>query len=65
MSERQPVSRRASLKSMGAMGAVLVLGGRPAAAQSPGEPKPAQAVADKPPADVADVAVGRMAKGHS
>ena len=64
MSEERCVSRRASLKSLGAMGAVMVVGG--AAAASPqAEPKPAGSEQDKKPLNVVDLAVERMAKGHS
>ena len=46
------------------MGAVMVVGG--AAAASPqAEPKPARSEQDKKPPNVVDLAVERMAKGHS
>lgn len=64
MSEEYAVSRRASLKSLGAVGAVLVLGG-PAAAARQADPKPAGSAQDKQPANVVDVAAGRFMKGHS
>ena len=63
MSEEHRVSRRASLKSLGAAGAVLVLGGRTAARQA--EPKPAAGAEAKQAANVVDVATGRFMKGHS
>ena len=64
MSQEHPVSRRASLKSLGTMGAVLVLG---QAARTSGqtEPKPPAVNQGKPTVDVVDVAMGRFAKGHS
>ncbi len=62
MSDEHSVSRRATLKGLGAMGAVIALGGG-AAAQAPGEPKPAGK--DKQAATVVDVATARFAKGHS
>ncbi len=65
MSEEQSgVSRRASLKCLGAAGAVLVLGGTAAAARQ-GDPKPAAGSQDKQAVNVVDVATGRFAKGHS
>ena len=62
MSDERSVSRRATLKGLGAMGAVAVLGG-PVAAQAPATQKPAGQ--DKPAGNVVDVAVSRMTKGHS
>ncbi len=64
MSEEHCVSRRASLKSLGAIGAAIVLGG-PAAGQAPGEPKPAGSDQGKQAVNVVDVAADRFAKGHS
>lgn len=64
MSDRHVVSRRASLKSLGTVGAALVLGG-PAAAARQGEPKAAASTQDKQPTSVVDVATGRFVKGHS
>ncbi len=64
MRDEHGVSRRESLISLGAIGAAMAFGGA-AAAQSPGDAKPAQGDKDKPAANVVDVAVGRMAKGHS
>lgn len=64
MSDEHAVSRRASLKSLGAMGAVMVFGGA-AAAQAPGQPKPARSDQGKPAVNVVDLAVDRMTKGHS
>ncbi len=62
--EHSGVSRRATLKSLGAAGAVLVLGGTAAAARQ-GAPKPAATSQDKPAANPVDVALARFAKGHS
>lgn len=64
MSRDLCLSRRASLKSLGTMGAAVLLGA-PAAAQRPADPKPAAADKDKQPVNVVEVAAGRMAKGHS
>ena len=64
MSEEHSVSRRASLTSLGAVGALLVLGG-PAAAAPQAGPKPAAGNQDKQPVDVVEVAAGRFMKGHS
>ncbi len=63
MSEEHRVSRRASLKGLGAMGAVVALGGV-AAAQSAAQPKPAGSQ-DKAMPNVADVAAERFTKGHA
>ncbi len=64
MSEEHSVSRRASLKSLGVMGAAAILG--PAvAAQTPADPKPVQSDQPKQPANVVDVAADRFTKGHS
>jgi hypothetical protein len=64
MSEEHCVSRRASLKSLGAVGAALVLGGAGAAARQ-GDPKPAAGNQDKPTVNVVDLAASRFTKGHS
>ncbi len=64
MAENHSMSRRASLKSLGTMGAVVVLGGV-AAAQAPAEVKPAARAQDKPPLSVVDLAVDRFTKGHA
>lgn len=64
MSEEHRVSRRAGLKSLGAMGAVMVLGG-PAAGAPQGDSKPARSDQAKPTLNVVEVATGRFAKGHS
>ena len=64
MSEKHSVSRRASLKSLGAMGTVLVLGGAGAAARQ-AEPTSAGRVQNKQAGNVVDVAAGRFTKGHS
>jgi|PlaIllAssembly_1097288.scaffolds.fasta_scaffold984826_1 hypothetical protein len=64
MNREHGVSRRASLKGLGAMGAAIALGGAvPAQAQA--ELKPARNNQDKLPASVADLAVARFGKGHS
>ncbi len=76
MSDEHCVSRRASLKSLGAVGAAIVLGGGAAASQQVGtkpqaetkpqvEPKPAKSDPEKPAGSVVDVAATRMTKGHS
>ncbi len=63
MSDEQCVTRRASLKTLGAMGAVMALGGV-AAAQKPEPPTPAGAQ-DKPAPNVVQIAVDRFTKGHA
>ncbi len=65
MSEEHSMSRRASLKSLGAMGGAMVFGAaRVGSAQS--EAKPAtNGDKDKQAENVVDVAVDRMSKGHS
>ncbi len=65
MSHEHSVSRRASLKSLGAVGAVVVLGGPAAAAPQGGEPRSAAASQSKPTVNVVDVAIDRFTKGHS
>jgi hypothetical protein len=65
MSEEHAVSRRASLKSLGTVGAALVLGGPAAAAAPQGEPNAVASTRDKQPTSVVDVASGRFMKGHS
>lgn len=64
MSEKHTVSRRASLKGLGAIGAAIALGGT-AAAQAPTEPKPARSTPGKPAVNIVDLAAERFAKGHS
>lgn len=64
MSEEHSVSRRASLKSLGAMGAAIVCGGA-AATPRQAEPKPARSDQGKQAVNVVDLALGRFAKGHS
>lgn len=64
MSREHSVSRRESLKSLGAAGAVLVLGG-PAAAARQAEQKTTVSAQNTQPVNVADVATGRFLKGHS
>ncbi len=61
MSEEHRVTRRAGLKGLGAMGAVMALGGVAAAQE---QAKPA-AAPDKPASNVVDVAVERFTKGHA
>jgi hypothetical protein len=63
MSEEHSVSRRASLKSLGAMGAAIVLGGGVAATPRQAEPKASDQ--GKSVVNVADLAVARFGKGHS
>ncbi len=65
MSEEHSMSRRASLKSLGAMGGAMVFGAaRVGSAQS--EARPAtKGGEDKQAVNVVDVAVDRMSKGHS
>ncbi len=58
---QETVSRRGSLKTLGAAGAALVLGG-PAAAASQAQPAGGP---DRQPTNVVDVATGRFAKGYS
>ncbi len=53
MEDQRGVSRRATLKGLGAMGAAVVLAGRSAGAQ------------EKPGGNVVDVAAERFSKGHS
>ncbi len=62
--EHSGVSRRATLKSLGAAGAVLVLGGTAADARQ-AEPKPSAGSQDKASANPVDVALARFSKGHS
>ena len=64
MSQQDSVSRRASLKSLGAVGAALVLGG-PVEAARQAEPRPAGGTQEKQTVNVVDVATGRFTKGHS
>ena len=59
------MSRRASLKSLGAMGAAMVLGAAPVdSAQSEAKPAP-KGDKDKQAVSVVEVAVDRMSKGYS
>jgi hypothetical protein len=64
MSDEHSVSRRVSLKSIGAIGAVLVVG-KAAAIAGQADPKPAGNKQDKPVANVVDLASSRFMKGHS
>ncbi len=64
MRDEHSVSRRATLKSLGAMGAVIVLGGA-SAAQSPAPPKETKSDQSKPAGSPVDVATDRFSKGHS
>jgi len=64
MNNEHSASRRAALRSLGAMGAVIALGGT-AAGQSAAETKPTKSDAVKQAANPVDVAVERFAKGHS
>ena len=65
MSKKHPVSRRASLKSLGAVGAAMVFGRAAEASGPPAGPKPANSDKDKPAASAVDLAVARFGKGHS
>ena len=59
MSDGHAVSRRQSLKELGAVGAAFALGGvAPLEAQNPPDK-------EKPSTGVVDVAADRMLKGHS
>jgi hypothetical protein len=64
MSEEHAVSRGASLKTLGAAGAVFVLGGPAATARQAGT-KNAAGNPEKPAGNPVEVAVARFAKGHS
>ncbi len=64
MSEENRASRRAALKSLGAVGAIVALGGT-ATAQNPTETKPAKTDIDKQAANPVDLAVASFAKGYS
>lgn len=61
MADDHGMSRRTTLKHLATMGAAVVVGG-PAASSVQGETARS---AQESAASVADVAVGRMAKGHS
>ncbi len=63
MNDEHAVSRRASLKILGATGAAMALGGV-AAAQSPVDGT-APAGQDKPATNAVDLAVDRFSKGHA
>jgi C_GCAxxG_C_C family probable redox protein len=65
MSEKRSVSRRASLKSLGAVGAVMVFGGAAEASAALAEPKPAKSDKDKQAVNAVDLAIARFGKGHS
>ncbi len=64
MDNEHRMSRRASLKGLGTLGAAVVLG-EVAAAQNPADPKPAAPAQGKTSASVVDVAVDRFTKGHA
>ncbi len=64
MNDEHCVSRRASLKGLGAMGAAMVLGGAAPTAQQAAA-KPVPGAQDKQAPNLADVAVTRFNKGHS
>ncbi len=64
MKSEHAVSRRATLKGLGAVGAAIALGG-PVAAQAPAGAKPAGGGQDKQATSPVDVAAERFAKGHS
>jgi C_GCAxxG_C_C family probable redox protein len=65
MSVNQPVSRRASLKSLGVVGAAMVFNRATEASAPPAEAKTAKSDHAKPTANAVDVAVARFGKGHS
>jgi len=65
MSEKHSASRRASLKSLGAMGVGMVFGGAVKASAPPVEPKPAKNGESKQSVNTVDLAVARFGKGHS
>ncbi len=69
MIDEHSVSRRASLKQLGVMGAAMVLGGAASVQtpvdQKPADQKPAPTEQTKLSSNVVDVAVGRMANGYS
>jgi hypothetical protein len=64
MSEKRTVSRRTSLKTLGATGAAVMLGGG-AGLAGQATAKPAASGQDKKALNVVDVAVARFGKGHS
>jgi len=64
MSREHSVSRRTSLKSLGTMGAALVLGQAAAAAGRTGSP-PAERSQEKTMGNVVEVAADRFTKGYS
>ena len=65
MNHKCRVSRRSSLKSLGAMGAVTLLGGAAEASVPPAEPKPAKSEKGKQAVNAVDLAIARFGKGHS
>jgi hypothetical protein len=65
MNEEGSVSRRATLKNLGAMGAAAVLGGSSAAVPLQAEAGTGASGQGKGAGNVVDVAVARFAKGHS
>ncbi len=65
MSEEHPISRRASLKSLGAIGAAMVLGAAPADSAQSGAKPATKGDNDKQAVSAVEVAVARMSKGYS
>jgi len=65
MSEEHSLSRRASLKTLGAVGAAMVIGGAAEASGPPADPKPATSDKDQQAVNAVDLAVARLGKGHS
>jgi hypothetical protein len=64
MSNQHRRSRRATLKHLGTLGAVVAFGSA-APIGAAEDSRPATALQDQNAVSVVDVAVGRMAKGHS
>ena len=65
MNHKCPVSRRASLKSLGVVGAAMVFGGAAEASAPPPEPKTTESDQAKRAVNAIDLAVARLGKGHS
>jgi C_GCAxxG_C_C family probable redox protein len=65
MSEEHFVSRRASLKGLGAVATAAVFGGATEAAGASSEPKLATSEQDKQAVNAVELAVARFGKGHS
>jgi len=65
MSKEHSVSRRASLKRLGAVGAAMVFGRAAEASTPSAEPKPAKSDQRKQAVSTLDLAISRFGKGHS